>query len=307
MRFLLVALTTCTAGALGTDARWSTAAPIPERVQEMHAAELHGRIYIAGGFDSTGSPTRSAYRYDPSANDWERIADLPAARHHMPLATVGDTLYAVGGLSGMTFTGESNLWLYREDLNRWESRAALPLGRGASGVGVVGGALIVVGGMGPTTAHVDSTARYDPATNTWRHAAPIPTLRDHLTAQAVNGVVYAIGGRPHDPDRNYDVVEAYDPAADRWTTRAPMPSRRGGLASAVLGGRIHTFGGETGSSVFDTHEVYDPAMNRWTSGPRLPTGRHGLGAASVNGTIYVIGGGPRAGLAQTAVVEVFTP
>ena len=59
--------------------------------------------------------------------------------------------------------------------------------------------------------------------------------------------------------------------------------------------------------MFDNHEVYDPATNRWTAAPRLPTARHGLAAATVGGKIYVIGGGPRAGLAQTDVVEVFTP
>lgn len=86
-----------------------------------------------------------------------------------------------------------------------------------------------------------------------------------------------------------------------------MPSRRGGLASAVLDGKIHTVGGETRSSVFANHEVYDPAADRWITAAPLPTARHGLGAAALNGKIYVIGGGPRAGFAQTDVVEVFAP
>jgi N-acetylneuraminic acid mutarotase len=132
-------------------------------------------------------------------------------------------------------------------------------------------------------------------------------VRDHLTAQAVGDIVYAIGGRPGDPNRNVDIVEAYDPAADRWTTRAPMPSRRGGLGSAVLNGRIHTFGGETGSSVFDNHEVYDPIANQWTTAPPMPTARHGLSVAAPGAGAFVIGGGPRAGFAQTNVVEVFVP
>ena len=123
----------------------------------------------------------------------------------------------------------------------------------------------------------------------------------------MSGTLYAIGGRPLDPDRNYDVTEAYDPATDRWTAKSPMPSRRGGLASTVLDGKIHTFGGETRSSVFSNHEVYDPATDRWMAGPALPTARHGLGAAAAGGRIYVIGGGPRAGFAQTDAVEVFTP
>ena len=86
-----------------------------------------------------------------------------------------------------------------------------------------------------------------------------------------------------------------------------MPSRRGGLTAAVLDGKIHAFGGETRSAVFDNHEVYDPTADRWTSAPPLPTARHGLGAATLSDKIYVIGGGPKAGFAQTDVVEMFAP
>ncbi len=117
--------------------------------------------------------------------------------------------------------------------------------------------------------------------------------------------MYAIGGRPLDPGRNYDVVEAYDPATDRWTTKSPMPSRRGGLASAVVGGVIHTFGGERRDGVFANHEVYDPARDAWTVAAPMPTARHGLAAVAVGDRIFVIGGGPKAGSAQTSVVEVW--
>jgi N-acetylneuraminic acid mutarotase len=86
-----------------------------------------------------------------------------------------------------------------------------------------------------------------------------------------------------------------------------VPSRRGGLASAVLDGKIHTFGGERADGVFANHEVYDPAADRWTIEAPLPTPRHGLAAVAAAGRIYVIGGGPKQGLAQTDVVEVWTP
>jgi hypothetical protein len=86
-----------------------------------------------------------------------------------------------------------------------------------------------------------------------------------------------------------------------------MPSRRGGLGSAVLDGTIHALGGESNTGVFADHAVYDPAADRWTSAAPLPTARHGLAMATVNGKLYAIGGGPRAGLAQTDVIEVFTP
>ena len=75
------------------DGHWSSAAPLPEPIQELSAAVLRGKIYVAGGIDRTGRPTAATFRYDPAANRWEHIAVLPAPRHHMPLAVVGDTLY----------------------------------------------------------------------------------------------------------------------------------------------------------------------------------------------------------------------
>src|SRR3989475_1245302 len=200
----------------------------PEPTQETPAGVLHGRIYRAGGIDRADHATAAAYRYEPAANRWERIADLPAPRHHMPLAVAADTLYAVGGLAETSFVPEPNLWIYREDRNRWESRAPLPEPRGASGVGVVNGTLVVVGGWGMGRVLLESTAIYDPATNRWKHAAPIPTPRDHLTAAAAGGLVYAIGGRPLDPGRQPHALEADDPAPHPPAGETPQPPRRGG-------------------------------------------------------------------------------
>src|SRR5262249_54225432 len=76
---------------------WSTSAPLPERIQEIHGALYRGSIYVAGGIDSTNQTTKVAYRFDPKRNGWERIADVPEPRHHMPLVVANDTLYAVGG------------------------------------------------------------------------------------------------------------------------------------------------------------------------------------------------------------------
>src|SRR4029077_992734 len=162
-------------------------------------------------------------------------------------------------------------------------------------------------GWGPERRLVGATAIYDPAVDRWHDAAPIPTPRDHLAAAALNGLVFAIGGRPLNPDRNYDVVEAYDPAADRWTARAAMPSRRGGLAAPPLAGPVHTVGGESRRGVFANHEVYDPTTDRWSVAPALPVARHGLPPPALGGRLYVIGGGPRANFAQTDAVDVFVP
>src|SRR3989442_1049552 len=115
MRVLALALVAGTA-LTQPQGSWSTAAPLPERLQELRAAVLHGKIYVAGGIDSTNTAVARAYRYDPAGNRWERIADLPGARHHMPLAVAGDTLYAIGGLL-RGFSPAADFLLYREDKN----------------------------------------------------------------------------------------------------------------------------------------------------------------------------------------------
>src|SRR2546425_10117686 len=98
MRLAPLPLITAVTLAQG-DGRWSPAAPLPEPIQELSAAALHGKIYVAGGIDRTARPTAAASRYDPAANRWERVAALPAPRHPMPLAGGGDTLNAAGGVA----------------------------------------------------------------------------------------------------------------------------------------------------------------------------------------------------------------
>lgn len=315
-----VVLAACDSGSSSTppppppppepDPRWSTAAPLPVPLQEFHAAVLDGRIYIAGGIGTGNADSDRAYRYDPERNSWDRVADLPERRHHMPLAVANDTLYAIGGFitEGGQFLGRNNLWLYDVENDAWVDRPVLPHARGASAVGVVDGKLIVAGGYGFGTELIAPVAIYDPAVNAWSNGAPIPTPRDHLTAAAVDGIVYAIGGRQISLGDRTGVVEAYDPEADEWTSLGTMPTRRAGLGGVAMDGRIYTYGGEgTTGSADAHHEVYDPAEGAWEILPPLPEGRHGMGVAAVDGRIFVIGGGPQTGFSQSATVQVFTP
>lgn len=291
------------------DTGWTTAASLPEPLQEFHAAVLNGQIYIAGGIGAGNEDSDRAYRYDFDADRWEQIADLPEARHHMPLAVVGDTLYAIGGLVtvGSSFNSMSDLLAYNADTDQWEERTPLPEARGASAAGVVDGRIIVMGGFSASNRLMETVDIYDPVTDSWTQGAPIPTPRDHLTAAVLDGMIYAIGGRRLSLGEVLDVVEVYDPEADEWTTRSPMPTARGGLGSAVLNNRIHVFGGEISGPANREHEVYNPSEDSWEIFDEMPEGRHGSGVVELNGRIFIIGGGPNTGFSQSNVVQVFIP
>ena len=288
---------------------WTLASPIPQAVQEVHAAVLKGQIYIAGGIDENNQTTAVAFRYNLSNDTWQQIADLPAARHHMPLAVVNDTLYAIGGLTttGSGFVAENNLWIYDETTDGWQTRTVLARPRGASTAGVVNGQIIVAGGYDENTQLIDSIAIYDPASNSWRSGAPIPTPRDHLAGAVWQGVFYVVGGRSVSVETTMATAEAYNLSADSWITLPDMPTARGGLGATATDARIYALGGEPSFEMLQANEAYDITTGAWILGPQLPTGRHGLGVAQRAGNVYAIGGGPVAGFAQTSVVEVFTP
>jgi N-acetylneuraminic acid mutarotase len=149
---------------------------------------------------------------------------------------------------------------------------------------------------------------YDPTSDTWTSAAPLPTPRDHLAVAAVAGRLVAVGGRVDgSPARNLDVTQVYNPATDTWSAAPPLPTPRSGVASAVLGTELYVFGGESGSKVFAEVEAYDLAANRWRRLARMPTARHGFGAVSFEGRIFTITGSPRPGGGGSRIVEVFKP
>ncbi len=128
---------------------------------------------------------------------------------------------------------------------------------------------------------------YDPKTDSWSNGTEMPTPRGALTAQFVDGKLYAIGGfneftRPEN--------EVYDPITDSWETRSEMPTPREHLASSVLDDQLYVIGGRAAQSNVNTNEMYDHTANTWKTLEPLPTARSGLTASTLSSAIFVFGG-----------------
>src|SRR2546422_4039545 len=90
-----------------------------------------------------------------------------------------------------------------------------------------------------------------PYTTLFRSRAPMPTARDHHAAAALNGRLFAIGGRlDRQYSQNLGVAEEYDPATDRWARKADLPTPRSGITAAVVKDRIYVFGGGAARRTF---------------------------------------------------------
>jgi N-acetylneuraminic acid mutarotase len=162
--------------------------------------------------------------------------------------------------------------------------------------------------LGPTDLYLDDSWEYDPADDSWKALAPMPTKRQAGAAVAIGGKIYVIGGTgllpgsPNPPGPNNEIVvgenEIYDPTANKWETRRPMPTPRNHEAIGAIGEKVYVIGGRIGnanvanmiSSATDVVEEYDPATDRWRAMAKMPTARSGEGWATYQGRIYVLGG-----------------
>ncbi|MBC8232700.1 hypothetical protein H8E77_24390 [bacterium] len=145
--------------------------------------------------------------------------------------------------------------------------------------------------------------------STWTQKADMTTPRFGLSASAVKGKIYAIGGWGN--AGKLSAVEEYDPATDTWATKTDMPTARKGMATGMMNGKIYAFSGANqanshdGQGLVTAAEEYDPAADIWTKKEDIPTARFGAAASAVDGKIYVIGGWGSG--VPLSVVEMYDP
>jgi N-acetylneuraminic acid mutarotase len=242
---------------------------------------------------------------------WVAESPLPFDRSEAAAAAVGGRVYVI---SGNSRGNQANSLVHElEPQNgQWTERALMPNVASHAGAATLGGKIYVVGGF-VANVHLGAHARvfeYDPAMDSWRAVAPLPTPRGSPVVVALNGRLHAIGGR-NAAQMTLDAHEVYDPATNMWTSAAPLPLARDHAGGAVVNGRIHVFGGRTAGQGDNVarHDVYDPRSNSWSEAAPLPTPRSAGAAAFVGGRIVYAGGECKDPAMATTFdeVEVYNP
>lgn len=263
----------------------------------LGATTSSGQLYAIGGYYLDVYGTRhdlaTVEAYDPVTNSWNARASMPTPREGLGVVTTSNgEIYAIGGYnsSGDLATVEE----YTPTTNSWRTRSTMLTPR--SGLAVTlgnDGKIYAIGGWNGSTP-VATVEAYDPVTDIWQARAILSVARGDLSATALDGRIYAIGGMGSNVT---GTVEEYDPATNTWRLREYMPTPREGLGVVAPGnGKIYAVGGWTVSSLgqsiyYDTVEEYDPATNTWTSKAGLPMGQAYFGiTVGENGELYVMGG-----------------
>lgn len=282
----------------GAQGSWATKSPLPAARNEVVAVAANDRIYVLGGSVSPDWRLTRNEEYDPVTDKWRSRAPLPTGASHMAAVVLNDKIYAIGGFTGRDHKGSvDRVFEYDPASDAWRALAPLSTSRGSVGVAVLDGKIHVIGGRVTndsddwhTNGVVGTHDVYDPATDKWTQAAPLPRARDHMVVVAVDGKIHAIGGRFGHNDDMTDLHDVYDPATGAWASAPPLPTARGGVSGTVYKGLILVLGGEDEKRTYIENEAYDVKANRWFKLASLPAGRHGHGVAAVGQSAYVVGG-----------------
>ena len=261
----------------------------------------NGRIYVIGGEYNNGFTNMPVEEFNPLASTWTQRANLQTGVSNVGAAVIGDAIYVPGGYGGTPPAVRNTLQVYYPLQNRADTITTDPMpgARFGAGVAALNGKLYVVGGMDESLVARNTVFEYDPvrpAGSRWQTRAAMPTARAYLSAAALNGLVYAVGGVAGGLT-DLATVEAYDPATNTWAAKAPMPTARGGLAVIGVNGGAPGCGGYLfalgGGWVTYTAaaERYDPATNTWQAITALPAARRTLAAAYSPATYALIAAG----------------
>lgn len=246
---------------------------------------------------------------------WVQRAPFPEPGEELLGASAGGKMYVFCGLApGWKPVGL--VYEYDPSTDKWTKKKPMALPSHHVAFTELNGKIYAFGGFVPPESGppawvpIDNAWEYDPAADTWKALAPMPTKRGSPVAVAVNGRIYVIGGattppndrdvtavHPARPHVAVGTVEEYDPATNTWRARTPMPTPRNHATAGAVNGKIYVIGGRVGAAFIgvaaniDVVEEYDPATDRW--GPiraRMPTPRSAMASGVYDGRIYVTGG-----------------
>jgi DNA-binding CsgD family transcriptional regulator len=240
--------------------------------------------------DVPRAPTRSA----PSApaTRWRAQTALPTARARFAQAVVSDTLYVLGGSTEKGWSAP--VFAFDPAQQRWEVRAAKPVPVVNVGAAVVEGLIYVPGGFDEQERVRDIMEVYDPVSDSWATAAPLPlALCAYAIAPVAEGF-YLFGG--WDGERYLDVVLYYDARRGVWSRQSPLRVPRGFAAASALNERIYLVGGRDAETIYPLCEAYDPALAQrgqdpWQALKPLSAPRAGHALAAAEGSLFAVGGG----------------
>jgi serine/threonine protein kinase/N-acetylneuraminic acid mutarotase len=272
---------------------WKLGAPLPTPRQMLAAASDGKLVYTVGGTNGT-SELAAVEAYDPAADTWTSLPEIPGRRSDFGAAITDGRLVAVGGLS----QGEVLNSVVALDLatRSWNGLPDLGTARHGMAVAGVGKSVYAIGGStGVGDEQVTTSAealklaprKPQPAPQ-WRSLPDAPTAR-LMTAWTVLGdEIWVAGGMSH--GETLQTVESYNTQTGEWKTQPPLPIPLNHATAATYRGGMVVIGGAEDAIAKASNRVFAFRDGKWTELPSLQHARAAAAAAVVNDKLVVVGG-----------------
>lgn len=244
-------------------AHWKTV-PAASLEMQSHTVTLlkNGEVLIVGGHTQNAAKytyLAKTYRYLPASDTIVEAGTLlqPRADHSATLLADGRVMITSGANdSGMYLVATELFDPSKPATAAWSAGPPMPDARyGGSAILLPSGELLVSGGAKDNADSLDTVARFDPASGSWKLAAtPLKEKRRyHASTLLPDGRVLLSGGQRGHPSALLFLgsLELYDPKAG---TSAAVPTSMKRLrafhsATLLADGRVLIVGGYCGASV----------------------------------------------------------
>jgi hypothetical protein len=219
-----------------------------------HASVWTGtEMIVWGGDDGNVEGVATGARYRPASDTWGAplsTTNAPDGRVYAGVAWTGTEMLIWGGNDNVQLF--DNGGRYRADTNTWGpalSQVGAPSARNCPATTWTGSEMFVWGGWDTTNGDrwLDTGARYNPTTDTWRPISTVgaPAPRTCATAIWTGTEVIVWGGGD---GTQFENGGRYDPATNTWsptlsTTNAP--AGRWGHSAVWTGTEMIVWGGDT--------------------------------------------------------------
>ncbi len=302
------------------------AADYPLTVESPAVTSNGTFAYSVGGFSAA---INAVYRYDPVANTWTQMANIPTGLSDAGIAYAANTnkIYVFGGFNGSTVFNTTQI--YDIATNTWSMGAAMPDGRVFPSAAYYSGnsKIYVIGGFYPDGNEANQTWEYDPVSNTWDTSrANIPVAMGGAGYSIAGQFVYLAGhwnnGAASTDHYRYDIVD------NTWAAIAPVPVAIYRPAAAGVGTKEYLVGGgnpfvgvsgKTGrlapkqaflkapAVAYTSTYIYDTVSNTWTTGPSTNVPHSFTGGTAIGNLLLVVGGSNGSDDTNTVEKSVICP
>jgi len=278
---------------------WEEAAEfIGNRPERHHPVtfSLNGYGYVATGVDGFNNFYNDFHRYDPVADEWEKLDDFPGFSRGFAYGDTANGKAYLGFGAAQSGTALSDLWEYDPETEAWTQLTPCP-GEGRYHPAFVAEGNNIVVGMGNNNdGDFNDFWMYDIAADTWEQMPDVPgPERHHPFYFGIDGTVYA--GLGHGGPVIYrDWYSWKLGESTEWTVHKLFPgeARVAGTQFAYKGKGYVLSGQGSDHQNLDTGEFweYEPSDDSWT---RMPedhpgSGRWAPGSFLLNDRIYIYGG-----------------